>query len=127
MFRVYYESMAGQKLYAEFGDLTEDRANALRKEHGGAFKGSMALNAECWSVKRPFANCRVCTVKGELLPPSKRVGCQTCLGRGKVPIPVPLAKHGFRKVVFPSQVVDNREALHFPNDCFATEEPVTSP
>lgn len=111
--RLYYLSMAGERLYAEFSGLTEGNARALRSQHAATVVtergasvdniASSALDAQCWSVARPTQRCAPCTVQGKLLPPKKRAGCVVCDGTGKVAIAPPTVRHGFRKVVFPSE------------------------
>jgi hypothetical protein len=111
--RIYYFAANGDKVYAEFDGLTEDRATALRNEYGRTVNvghgmqrpnpQAGAIDAECWAAKRPTKNCGPCTKDGKLLPPKKRVGCTTCQGGGKVEVPPPAALHGYRQVVWPSE------------------------
>lgn len=100
--RLYFTSMADERLCTEFGGLTEPEANAI----------ASGRDAELWSVKRPLDV--KCTGLDESDPlavhyPAYVGTCAAetwcaCRGHGMVAAPIPSVRKGVRVVVFPSEI-----------------------
>jgi hypothetical protein len=101
--RVYYLSAGGDRCYADFGGLT--RADALAWEAAHKSPGSAALAVEALPGRKIFEKCYGdCRKNGRLVAPALRAACEICKGAGKVETPRPAPRHGYREVVFPSEI-----------------------
>lgn len=105
MLRIYYVSAGDDRVYAEFGGLTEANARALADEYSKLGTRGAASDAECWAVRRPMTLCKgECRDKtGKLRKKAERAACKLCSGSGKVPVPPPAPRGLWRQVRFPSE------------------------
>lgn len=96
----------GERVYAEFGGLTEPQAAELVRVW-------RAHHPQSWAVKRPREDtCKRCDGEGEIECETGTVAggtntyylpCHECRGDGRAELPAPTPLEGHRRVEFPSE------------------------
>ncbi len=99
--------MGGERLCADFGNLTESEANAAIGSRYDAVKDVWYVgNGSVYPAGGDLAECGDCEGDKGICTSQERVRCFRCKGKGKSPGGAPETPHGYRLVVFPSERKD---------------------